>query len=252
MKNYQDVVTERYDKETDKDVSNSIYSESHPIGKYSRKILFQELHNFVKWYSKNDNFLNNKKLLDIGCGSGELLSFFASNGFSESNLTGIDLSEVRIKRAIKTYPEINFLCNDALMFKIENSYFDLITAFDLFSHLTTKQQITEGLLNVGNHLNKDGLFLWYDFYSKDHFDSQKNVDSSGFSKGQMIQFAQEAGFEVVYSKNLFKLFFNRYHSIYQAKRIPTSALRFLEFIIPGSPANVLLVFKKCLTKPNLD
>lgn len=75
MKNYQDVVTERFDNESDQDVDDSIYSESHPIGKYSRKVFFQELHNVIDWYSKKEKDLGSIKLLDIGCGSGETLSF---------------------------------------------------------------------------------------------------------------------------------------------------------------------------------
>ena len=249
MKNYKVVVAERFNKESDSDAKNSIYSESHPIGAYSRRVFCSELQKLVNWYTEKGKVLQENKLMDIGCGSGKTLSIFASHGFDKKNMTGIDLSETRINRGIKTHPEINFFCKDALSFKLENRDFDLITAFDLFSHLTTKQQIIEGLSNVRNHLNEEGLFLWYDIYSKDHFDSPENVESSGFSKDQMIQIAEEAGFKVVYSKKLFKLFFNRFHSIYQAKRIPFTVLRMLETILPGSPGNLMLVFEKCPSKP---
>ena len=40
MKNYQDVVQDRFNQESDEDAANSIYDASHPIGKYSRKYFF--------------------------------------------------------------------------------------------------------------------------------------------------------------------------------------------------------------------
>ena len=56
--------------------------------------------------------------------------------------------------------------------------------------------------------------------------------------------AREAGLEPIYYSALFKAFFNKYHSVYQAKRLPAFLLQFLEKILSGTPGNMLLVLKK--------
>lgn len=242
MKNYQDVVTNRFDKENDP--GHSIYSPDHPTGKYIREVLYNGLEEFLVYYSKKNGALGSKNLLDIGCGDGGMLAYFISKGFSPHNVTGIDLSKTRIDRAKKQHPSVSFIQGDALSFNITQRRFDLITAFDLFSHLTTKDQIIRGLSNVHRHLEDNGLFLWYDIYSKDHFTPAKDADSWGFNKKQMMALSKEAGFEVVSYKSFFKNFFNRFHSIYQVHRLSAPVVKLLEMILPGMPGNAMLILGK--------
>ena len=60
----------------------------------------------------------------------------------------------------------------------------------------------------------------------------------------MINLAQKAGFELVYYRPFFKLFFNKYHSVYQVKRFPPIMVRIMEKILPGSPGNMLMILRK--------
>ena len=242
MKNYQNVVNDRFDQEEDND--NSIYSKNHPIGKYSRKILFNVLHHFLLHYKKENRALSGMKLMDVGCGSGGMIEYFISQGFSKNNVTGIDLSKTRILKAQNQFPEVNFIVGDVITFSLDNNKYELITTFDLFSHLSTKEQIVNGLVNIRKHLANDGILLWYDIYSKDHFTPIENADSWGFSKSQMIDFSIEAGFKIINYTPLFKHFFNRYQSIYQAKRFSPAILRLLEIVLPGIPGNHLVVLEK--------
>jgi cyclopropane fatty-acyl-phospholipid synthase-like methyltransferase len=122
--------------------------------------------------------------------------------------------------------------------------FNLITSFDLFSHISSKEELILGLKNINKSLTDNGVFLWYDIYSKDHFNAPFNSESWGFSIEQMKDLASEAGFEIKSTNLLFKKFLGRYHSVYQAHRIPIGLLQMLEKIIPGTPGNVLLVLKK--------
>jgi len=242
MKNYHDVVKDRFDSE--QDIASSIYSPSHPVGKYVRKILFEGLDRFLETYSPDKDKLKAKTMLDVGCGDGGMIDYFISRGFLPENTVGVDLSEGRIKRAQQKSKGSTFIQGDALTYDLKDQKFDLITSFDLFSHLTTQDQIIEGLSNIHKHLQDDGVFLWYDIYSKDHFEPKGHSDSWGFSKKQMAEMAEEAGFEVHYHKTFFKLFFNRYHSIYQVKRLSPGIVRFLEVVLPGKPGNLMFVFKK--------
>src|SRR5687767_952571 len=52
--------------------------------------------------------LDNRRILDIGCGSGKILAGFESWGAKRQNLFGVDLLADRIKRAKEQFPEITF------------------------------------------------------------------------------------------------------------------------------------------------
>jgi ubiquinone/menaquinone biosynthesis C-methylase UbiE len=242
MKHYLDVVSDRYDQE--EEPASSIYAPTHPIGKYAREVMFRELTGCLSWYEKHYGSVREKTLLDVGCGDGGMLQFFTGYGFQPDHATGIDLSEKRIARAKQLYPDVQFVCADGIYFDLQPATFDLITTFDMLSHFQTKKEITDALQNMHRHLSEKGVLLWYDIYSKDHFSSPENVDSWGFSKQQMISLAKEAGFEPAYYRSCFKLFFNRYHSVYQVRRFPVWMVRLMEKILPGVPGNNLLVLKK--------
>ena len=173
-----------------------------------------------------------------------MIEYFVSQGFSPQNCFGIDLSASRISAAQQLLPTVNFICGDALNLNVPNVSFDLITSFDLYSHINKEHEIIAGLKNVHRNLATDGVFLWYDIYSKDHFKAPQNADSWGFNKQQMFKLAQNAGFEVTATFSFFKKFFGRYHSIYQAHRIPSPILTLLEKVLPGSPGNLMIILKK--------
>lgn len=245
MKAYEDVVADRFDKQDSNEPS--IYDADQPIGRYIRKTMFRELHTFL-----DHKFADKKKrselfLLDAGCGTGGMLEFFAASGFSKKNLTGFDLSEQRVLQARKKLEEAHLVKADITQFSFPEMKFDLITSFDLFSHLTSKEQIILGLNQIQNHLKTNGIFLWFDIYSKDHFTPPAGVDSWGFNRRQMIDLAADAGFVPIYQKALFKTFFNKYSSVYQVKRLPAGLVKFLEYVLPGHPGNMMIVFRKAST-----
>ena len=242
MKEYTDVVYNRFNKENE--ATTSIYSAYHPIGRYSRKILFKGLNKILADFEANKKPLSEIMLLDVGCGRGGMIEYFISKGFQPANCYGVDLSVTRFSKAKQQFPEVNFICGDALDQHFTTLQFDLITSFDLYSHFTTTEQILKGLQNANKSLAENGTFLWYDIYSKDHFKAPINSESWGFNLQQMKELAKAAGFEVISTQPFFKKFFGRYHSIYQAHRIPSSVLQLLESILPGTPGNILLVLKK--------
>ena len=85
--------------------------------------------------------LHGKKLLDVGCGLGNLYGYLKQKGV-EVDYTGVDILEKMIEDSISKYPEAKFLCMD--IFK-ENTFsegeFDVIYASGIFN------------LNLGNNLD---------------------------------------------------------------------------------------------------
>jgi len=122
---------------------------------------------FDKYYSDSKQ-KSDLKLLDVGCGSGGVLSYFISKGFNRINLFGFDLSTTRLEIAKKKLEHVTLVQADIVSFELEEKQFDIITSFDVFSHLSSEKELLQALKQIKKHLNKDGVFLWYDIFSIDH------------------------------------------------------------------------------------
>lgn len=239
MKDYKTVVQEHFNQNVN---AHTIYHKDQPVGKYSLSEIQQQLSAVLATLYREDQ-VSDLSLMDIGCGAGGMIELFIEQGFSPENIIGLDLSEKRIETAKQHVKGVVFELADVTKFKMQGR-FDLITNFDLLSHLKTKQELDLALNNIFEHLNKGGHFLWYDIYNEDHFKAPEGVISWGFNQQQMVDLASAQGFKLVQKRSLFKRFFGKYHSVYQARRVPSSLLRILEKTLPGTPGNLLMVFQK--------
>jgi SAM-dependent methyltransferase len=73
------------------------------------------------------------RLLDLGCGTGELASIFLRAGYE---YVGIDIEPERIAYARKTYPRGKFHVMDASQLRYPDGYFDQILVTGVLHHLS--------------------------------------------------------------------------------------------------------------------
>lgn len=105
-------------------------------------------------------FINNiesktEKLLDLGCHSGLLTSQIKKN--ITADVYAVDISEISIKYAQKKYPHINFMVTDIQNgLSYTDSYFDVITTFDVLEHIPNPEQVKDEIKRV---LKKDGYLI---------------------------------------------------------------------------------------------
>lgn len=120
------------------------------------------------WNAFTNVDLSNKKILDFGCGDGQLTFFLASKGVSQ--ITGVDISESAINNANKklnSYDppmgvEIDFKIGTTEKLPFEDNSFDMIVAFDCMEHVMEPGAILKDWFRV---LKPGGRCLveWYPY-----------------------------------------------------------------------------------------
>ncbi|HNB53297.1 MAG TPA: class I SAM-dependent methyltransferase [Anaerolineales bacterium] len=109
--------------------------------------------------------LDSLRLLEVGCGSGGVLSEFLIAGTSPPYANGVDLLLDRVKEAHMRHPVLPLACADAQHLPYPNHRFELVvqyTAFSSILDLSVKKRIAREMLRVVKH--DHGLILWYDFW----------------------------------------------------------------------------------------
>lgn len=76
------------------------------------------------------------RLLDLGCGTGELAPVFLRAGYS---YTGIDIAPERIAYAAKTFPRGKFQVMDASALRYPDGHFDQILVTGVLHHLSDEE-----------------------------------------------------------------------------------------------------------------
>ncbi len=108
-----------------------------------QSIFFYELavNNFPVWLGE-DAKKNRLSVCDIGCAEGEGVNVLGKY-FTESEITGTDISESALEIAKKRYPKYNFVKDDVNNFKSE---FDIIFSSNTLEHFTNGGELLRKLM----------------------------------------------------------------------------------------------------------
>lgn len=126
--------------------------------------------------------LAGKRILEVGCGSGDWLGQFIRWGASPERLTGIDLLEDALARARVRLPHsVRLEPGNAAALAFEAASFDIVLQSTVFTSVLDpdiRQRIAAEMLRV---LQPGGLIIWYDFL----VDNPKNPDVRGMRKDEI-------------------------------------------------------------------
>jgi len=106
-------------------------------------------------------FKENDKVLDVGCGSGLLLSRLVNE--NKIQAVGTDISEAQIRIANKNFHNIHFLVNDAEHLSFKNSSFNKILCYSVFHLISNWKEVIDSFINVATD---DGMILIGDIPDK--------------------------------------------------------------------------------------
>ncbi len=101
--------------------------------------------------------LEGKKILLIGCGTGEETMLLNSFGAYSKNIVGIDISRESIKLAKNTYPSVEFKVMDMNNLEFEDESFDFVYSSLAVHYTANPEKVYKEVYRV---LKKDGLFLF--------------------------------------------------------------------------------------------
>lgn len=114
--------------------------------------------NYMSYEEKSINPKNKLKILDIGCGTGELVVLMNMLGHEAY---GIDLhrEHLDLAKILASENEIDesiFIYNDRNILPFEDNHFDLITSFSVFEHL--EDEVLEWMLPELNRICRGCIF----------------------------------------------------------------------------------------------
>jgi ubiquinone/menaquinone biosynthesis C-methylase UbiE len=137
----------------------SIYHPRHSLGQ-----LFAE-HNkriLITAINKLDIDLEDKQILDLGCGDGSWLRMLIELGANPLQLTGIDLSPQRIQYAQERNPLINYIHNRVASLPLPSASYDLVMQTVVFSSILDPNLTQHLAKEMERVLKPGGYLIWLD------------------------------------------------------------------------------------------
>jgi len=177
------------DQESEETRIRSVYAKRQGAFRYS---WFNQAHVFQVQKLERDilavlrathfEHLQDKRILEIGCGEGQWLRQFLKWGACPEKVVGIDVLQDRVLRARQLCPQgVQIHCVNATRLPFDNVSFDLVVQFTVFSSIldvAVKEMVAREMLRV---LKENGLILWYDFF----VDNPSNPDVRGIRKHEI-------------------------------------------------------------------
>lgn len=125
--------------------------------------------------------LAGRRLLEVGCGSGNWLEILERFGARREGLAGIDLDPGRAAACAARFPGSDIRPGDAAVLPWESGRFDLVLQSTVFSSILDpemRRAVAGEMLRV---LAPGGVILWYDFF----VDNPANPNVRGVRGGEI-------------------------------------------------------------------
>jgi SAM-dependent methyltransferase len=146
-----------------------------------------------------DNLPKGATVLDLGCGSGALLTRHLAERF---HVTGVELSSRMVELAQRNVPSARFICADMASVTFPPNSFDGVCAFYSLTHLP-REELPPLLRKVATWLKSDGLFVASMSSGEDPGSVEKDwvggvpMYFAGYAAEKNEELVEEAGLRVI-------------------------------------------------------
>lgn len=159
-----------------------------------------------KLFHRNNRSLNNIKVLDIGCFTGDFLYLMSKRG---AKVRGIELQKEAVKIANKKLPG-KIISENIDSIKFGNEKFDVITMFGLIEHLEKPELIINTASKI---LKKDGFLMMQTPNSGSFLEKLLGKYWPPYSPIEHIHLFTRRSITIILRKNNFEII--KYHSHYK-------------------------------------
>jgi ubiquinone/menaquinone biosynthesis C-methylase UbiE len=146
---------------------------------------YHEMYQTIFDYKKEFQFYNRllkkykcRKILEIGCGSGNLAPFFLE---AKYDYVGLDLFNEMIKIAKEVEPKAKFIQGNMRNLKVKDKFDAILITGRSFTYMTTNDDVMNTLKSIHRCLKKNGFLIF------DNFDAEVIF---GNFKGNFVQTAK--------------------------------------------------------------
>ena len=135
----------------EKDHMEKLYDSRNPLVRF---VCNKRLDAIIKAIPKKENL----KILDAGCGEGQLLLKIVKAGQREREreLYGTDMTPVAIESAKERVKGVDFSLQNLRNLNYEDNFFDVVICTEVIEHISDYQEAIKELKGV---LKKDGLLI---------------------------------------------------------------------------------------------
>ncbi len=130
---------------------------------------------------KHDIDFSGKRLLEVGCGGGDVLAEYMAFGLAADQVCAADLIEDRLFVSHTRFPALNLVCADGQALPYPDNSFDFVLQYTVFSSILSddvKAKIAREMMRVTR--KPQGVIIWYDFWL-----NPKNAQTRGVRRDEI-------------------------------------------------------------------
>jgi SAM-dependent methyltransferase len=199
----------------------------------SCRLRYHILNKLIKKYSKN-----NAHILDIGCGSGNLLSVLRKNGFT--SIYGSDFSQESVDSTNRKFVDQAFRADIKDVTSFDNRKYDVVICADVLEHI---EDDILALRSIYFLLEKDGLLVLSVPYNMKYWSSHDEFSGHirRYNLNDLEEKITKSGFSVLESFGWGNLLYALYYKFLISIK-PSSAMSNKNRIFKEAVSGILYVF----------